>query len=187
MTPSSRSICSQVSAALNEAGDRYSALKDLAKTDRPVLQHLATLKKMHQQNPQLGGKEASTLMQAIMQRLFAKDEQAALTMGRMTCEPDIVSWMGFFDGMAGAELGAYLGISSASDIPAANAALAGDEELPAEDDAPPIDPEADADVPPVDDSPDADIPPPPRSTPAAESGLPSYLLRRVQRSGAKKK
>ena len=97
--------------------DRYAKLKDLARKDLPTLKHLMALKKMYAEDGDLSSKTAQLSIQSVLTRLFRYNEQAALQFGRISWDPDMISWVGFFDDAAGERLGAYLGIDSMEAVP----------------------------------------------------------------------
>lgn len=95
----------------------FDPLKNLAKNNLPLVQHIVNLRKAYLEDPHLGSKEATTSMAAIMHHLWRKDEKAAYYFGRVTFEPNIDSFIALFDDIGNQPLGPYLGIKSLNDIP----------------------------------------------------------------------
>ena len=93
-------------------------LKELAKKDLAVIQHLVNLKRAYLEDPHLGGDDAQVSMVAILQHLFRKDERAAYFFGRVLFEPDVNAFIALFDDIGAQKLGPYLGINNLDDIPA---------------------------------------------------------------------
>lgn len=112
------------------------AIKSLARENRAVLKNVINLFQMYRgDDPHLQSKEADICMRAILQH--ATDTAAVkpelFQFGRPSWEPDPLSWMSFFDQIGDRTLADFLGISSATEIPAAEDMSAQMDELPGDD------------------------------------------------------
>jgi hypothetical protein len=92
-------------------------LKRMAKKSLPLIQHLVALKQAYIEDPQLGSKEAKTEMAAIMSLLFREDEASVYFFGQVLFDPNIGSFIAFFDDLGSEKLGPYLGINNLDQIP----------------------------------------------------------------------
>ena len=110
----------QLSQRMEEASSQVASdsLRDLARTNRPVLKHLIALHKMYRsEDPHLQSKDAKTAMQAVLSAWDDQDIEAAYMFGRAQWEPDPITWMSFFDEVGSQPLGTALGMGSTGDIP----------------------------------------------------------------------
>jgi hypothetical protein len=109
-----------LSSRLHEASSQMASdsLKDLARGSRPVLKHMITLHKHYRgDDPQLQSKEAKTAMQAILNAWDDTDVDAAHMFGRVSWDPDPITWMSFFDEVGSQPLGNFLDIEDTGGIP----------------------------------------------------------------------
>lgn len=112
------------------------AIKSLAKANRAVLKNVINLFQMYRgDDPHLQSKEADICMRAVLQHATssAAIQPELFQFGRPSWEPDPLAWMSFFDQIGDRTLADFLGISSASEIPAADDMSAQIDELPEDD------------------------------------------------------
>jgi hypothetical protein len=117
-------------APLPSHDSKFDALKSLAKRDLPTLRHLAALKKVHDSQANLTGKDASLAIQAILNRLDQVDPAAAAQLGQKNWEPNALSWIELFDTIGDQKLGEYIGIKDHASIPTGSAIEAGTDDEP---------------------------------------------------------
>jgi hypothetical protein len=96
---------------------QFKGLKELARKDRPTLEHLLKLKKLYQETGELNGKQAQLSMQSILIRLFRYDESEAMRFGRIEWQADEVAFVGLMDQIGQEKLGPYLGMTTVADVP----------------------------------------------------------------------
>ena len=117
-------------APLPSHDSKFDALKSLAKRDLPTLRHLAALKKVHDSQANLTGKDASLAIQAILNRLDQINPAAAAQLGQKNWEPNALSWIELFDTIGDQKLGKYIGIKDHASIPTGSAIEAGTDDEP---------------------------------------------------------
>lgn len=112
---------------LTEAEDFYDELKTLAREDVSVLKNLVNVQRLYRgDDPQLAGKESKLALGVILQKLYLSNPKAALYLGKLDWEPELVNWVGFLDQIGDKSLAEFLGISDSQSIPVGKAGGLGD-------------------------------------------------------------
>lgn len=112
---------------LTEAADFYDELKALAREDVSVLKNLVNVQRLYRgEDPQLAGKESKLALGVILQKLYFSNPKAALYLGKLDWEPELVNWVGFLDQIGDKSLAEFLGISDSQSIPVGKAGGLGD-------------------------------------------------------------